>query len=73
MPLEEALGDCLFLLSEAQMARLAPLFSLAHGVLRDDDRRMVSGIDCEIKHGLWWKDLPKGYVPHKTLYHPFIR
>jgi len=28
---------------------------------------MVSGIVCVIKHGLWWKDLPKGYVPHKTL------
>ena len=34
----------LFLLSESQMARIAPHFPLAHGVPRVDDRRVVSGI-----------------------------
>ena len=63
----------LFLLSEAQMARIAPHFPLAHGVPRVDDRRVVSGIVYVIKHGLQWKDAPKGYGPHKTLYNRFIR
>ena len=63
----------LFLLSEAQMARIAPHFPLAHGVPRVDDRRVISGIVYVIKHGLQWKDAPKGYGPHKTLYNRFIR
>ena len=65
--------DGLFLLSERQMARIAPHFPLAHGVPRVDDRRVVSGIVYVIKHGLQWKDAPKGYGPHKTLYNRFIR
>ena len=34
----------LVLLSESQMARIAPHFPLAHGVPRVDDRRVISGI-----------------------------
>jgi transposase len=56
----------LFLLSEPQMARIAPHFPLAHGVPRVDDRRVVSGIVCVIRHGLQWKDAPQEYGPHKT-------
>jgi transposase len=63
----------LFLLSESQMARIAPHFPLSHGVPRVDDRRVVSGIVYVIKHGLQWKDAPKGYGPHKTLYNRFVR
>ena len=63
----------LFLLSERQMARIEPHFPLAHGVPRVDDRRVVSGIVYVIKHGLQWKDAPKDYGPHKTLYNRFIR
>ena len=63
----------LFLLSARQMARISPFFPLAHGVPRVDDRRVVSGIVYVIKHGLQWKDAPKGYGPHKTLYNRFIR
>jgi transposase len=63
----------LFLLSESQMARIAPHFPLSHGVPRVDDRRVLSGIVYVIKHGLQWKDAPKGYGPHKTLYNRFIR
>jgi transposase len=63
----------LFLLSEAQVARIARHFPLAHGVPRVDDRRVISGIVYVIKHGLQWKDAPKGYGPHKTLYNRFIR
>ena len=63
----------LFLLSEAQMARISPYFPLAHGVPRVDDRRVVSGIVYVIRNGLQWKDAPKDYGPHKTLYNRFIR
>ena len=65
--------DDLFLLSERQMARISPYFPLPHGVPRVDDRRVVSGIVYVIKQGLQWKDAPKGYGPHKTLYNRFIR
>ena len=63
----------LFLLSERQMARIAPHFPLAHGVPRVDDRRVVSGIVYVIRNGLQWKDAPAAYGPHKTLYNRFIR
>ena len=66
------MGD-LFLLSEAQMARISPHFPLSHGVPRVDDRRVVSGIVYVIKHGLQWKDAPREYGPPKTLYNRFIR
>ncbi|WP_234886656.1 IS5 family transposase, partial [Sinorhizobium saheli] len=46
---------------------------LAHGVERVDDLKVVSGIIYVIKHGLQWKDAPKEYGPHKTLYNRFIR
>ena len=63
----------LFLLSERQMARTTPVFPLAHGVPRVDDRRVVSGIVYVIKHGLQCKDAPAGYGPHILLYNRFIR
>ena len=63
----------LFLLSERQMARISPFFPLSHGVPRVDDRRVISGIIYVIKHGLQWKDAPKAYGPHKTLYNRFVR
>lgn len=63
----------LFLLSEQQMKRISPFFPLPHGVPRVDDRRVVSGIIYVIRNGLQWKDAPKAYGPHKTLYNRFIR
>ncbi len=66
------MGD-LFLLSERQMARIEPYFALSHGVPRVDDRRVMGGIVYVIRNGLQWKDAPKDYGPHKTLYSRFIR
>ncbi len=63
----------LFWLSEAQMRRLKPYFPLSHGVPRVDDRRVVSGIIFVIRNGLRWRDAPKEYGPHKTIYNRFIR
>ncbi|OUI97796.1 transposase [Acetobacter sp. DsW_54] len=62
-----------FMLSERQMERIEPFFPLAHGVPCVNDRRVLSGIVYVIRNGLQWKDAPKAYGPHKTLYNRFIR
>jgi transposase len=63
----------LFLLSRAQMRRIEPFFPRSRGLPRVDDRRVVSGIVYVIRNGLQWKDAPRGYGPHKTLYNRFVR
>ena len=63
----------LFLLSPAQMSKIQPFFPKSHGVARVDDRRVVSGIVYVLKYGRQWKDAPKAYGPHKTLYNRFRR
>ncbi len=40
---------------------------------RVDDHRVVSGIVFVIRNGLRWRDAPKEYGPHKTIYNRFIR
>ena len=60
-------------LSKAQMRLIEPYFPLSHGVPRVDDRRVVSGIIFVIRNGLRWRDAPKDYGPHKTIYNRFIR
>ena len=65
--------DVPFLLTGAQMRRIGAYFPLSHGIPGVDDRRIVSGIIHVIKHGLMWRDAPKGYGPHKTVYNRFIR
>ena len=63
-----------FWLSDAQFARLQPLLpNKLHGVLRVDDRRVISGIVYVIRHGLIWRDAPEVYRPHKMLYNRFVR
>ena len=60
-------------LSEAQMRRIEPDFPLSHGVPRVDDRKVISGIVFVIRNGLRWRDAPKAYGPHKTIYNRFVR
>jgi transposase len=60
-------------LSRGQMRRIEPYFPLSHGVPRVDDRRVISGIIFVIRNGLRWRDAPKEYGPHKTIYNRFIR
>ena len=60
-------------LSDTQMHEIEPYFPLSHGVPRVDDRRIVSGIIFVIRNGLRWRDAPKDYGPHKTIYNRFIR
>ncbi len=63
----------LFWLSSSQFNRIRCYFPLSHGVPRVDDLRVVSGIIYVLKHGLQWKDAPREYGPHKTLYNRFMR
>jgi transposase len=69
---ETAMSDLLWL-SAAQMRRIEPYFPLSHGIARVDDRRVISGIIFVIRNGLRWRDAPKDYGPHKTIYNRFIR
>ena len=66
------MGD-LLMLSEAQMRRIERYFPLSHGIPRVDDRRVLSGILFVIRNGLRWRDVPRDYGPHKTIYNRFIR
>ena len=61
------------LLSQAQMRRIEPYFPLSHGVPRVDDRLILSGIIFVLRNGLRWRDAPREYGPHKTIYNRFIR
>ena len=63
----------LFWLSQTQMRRIEMHFPLSHGIARVDDRRVISGIIFVIRNGLRWRDAPKEYGPHKTIYNRFIR
>jgi transposase len=64
----------LFWLTEAQMARLAPLLPRdTRGVPRVDDRRVISGIVQVLRSGGRWVDAPAAYGPRKTLYNRFVR
>jgi len=63
----------LFYLSTEQLERIKPFFPLSHGIPRVDDIKVLSGIIYVIKYGLQWKDSPREYGPHKTLYNRFIR
>ena len=67
-----AMAD-LLLLSEAQMRRIEPYFPLSHGIARVDDRRVISGIVFVIRNGLRWRDAPREYGPHKTIYNRVVR
>ncbi len=63
----------LYWLTDEQMARLAPYFPKSHGRPRVDDRRVLSGIIFVNRNGLRWRDAPKDYGSHKTLYNRWKR
>ena len=62
-----------FWLTPTQLNRIKPHFPLSHGIPRVDDLRVFSGIMHVIRNGLRWRDAPKDYGPHKTLYNRFVR
>ncbi len=63
----------LFWLTQSQIDLIKPCFPPPRGVPRADDLRVISGIIHVLKRGLQWRDAPKVYGPHKTLYNRFIR
>lgn len=63
----------LFLLSSEQLKRIERYFPYPHGKPRSDDRLVISGIIHVLKRGLQWRDAPREYGPHKTLYNRFVR
>ena len=63
----------LYWLTDEQMTRFQPYFPKSHGKPRVDDRRVLSGIVFVIRNGLRWRDAPKDYGPHKTLYNRWKR
>jgi putative transposase len=63
----------MILLSEAEVARISPLFPLSHGIPRVDYRRVISGIIFVIRNGQRWRDFSPSYGLHKTIYNRFIR
>lgn len=63
-----------FDMSELEWSFIEPvLTNKVRGVARVDDRRVINGIIFVIKNGLRWRDAPKEYGPHKTLYNRFKR
>ena len=63
----------LLLLPGVQMRCIERFFPRPRGLPRVDDRRVISGIVYVIRNGLRWKDAPRAYGPHKTLYNRFVR
>lgn len=60
-------------LSDEQLERIKPYFPLSHGIARVDDKKVISGIIFVLRNGLRWRDAPREYGPHKTLYNRFVR
>jgi len=60
-------------LTDEQMVRLQPYYPKSHGRPRVDDQRVLSGIIFVNRNGLRWRDAPKDYGPHKTLYNRWKR
>ena len=64
----------LFWFSNGQWSSIEPhLPTNQRGPARKDDRRILSGIMHVLKVGCRWKDCPKEYGPHKTIYNRFAR
>lgn len=64
----------LFWLSEEAWAAIEPhLPKNQPGARRVDDRRVISGILHVLKTGCRWRDCPKEYGPHTTIYNRFNR
>lgn len=64
----------LFWLSDEAWAAIEPhLPKNQPGARRVDDRRVISGILHVLKTGCRWRDCPREYGPHTTIYNRFNR
>ena len=64
---ETEYGDMLWL-TDKDVERLRPCFSVSHGQRRINDRLVLIVIVFVYRHGLSGHDAPRGYGPHNTLY-----
>src|SRR5437763_16682456 len=63
-----------FWLNETQWAAMAPLLPMVHtGPVRQDDRRIISGILHRLREGCRWRALPAEYGPYTTVFHRYTR
>ena len=63
-----------FDVSEEAWAVIEPLLPRGRGgPKRADDRRVLNGIFYILRTGSPWRDLPKRYGPHRTVYNRYIR
>ena len=70
----ESVTENLFWFNDDQWAKIEPhLPRNQPGPDRKDDRRILSGIMHVLKIGCRWKDCPRDYGPHKTIYNRFAR
>jgi transposase len=71
--MEGTMGN-LFWLSDEAWAAIQPHLPINQpGARRVDDRRVISGILHVLKTGCRWRDCPKEYGPHTTIYNRFNR
>jgi len=63
-----------FWLSEAQWQAIAPHLPMVHtGPVRQDDRRIISGIVHRLREGCRWRALPAEYGPYTTVFNRYNR
>ena len=63
-----------FWLSDAQWAAIEPRLPMVHtGPVRQDDRRIISGIVHRLREGCRWRALPDEYGPYTTVFNRYNR
>src|SRR5260370_4112826 len=63
-----------FWLRETQWAAIAPHLPMVHtGPVRQDDRRIISGILHRLREGCRWRALPAEYGPYTTVFNRYNR
>ena len=63
-----------FDLTDEEWALIAPLLpKQGRGAKRCDDRKVLNGIFYILRTGAPWRDLPKRYGPHTTVYNRYVR
>ncbi len=67
------MGDFFWLSDEAWAAIEPHMPKNQPGARRVDDRRVISGIVHVLKTGCRWRDCPRDYGPHTTIYNRFNR
>ena len=56
------------------MGGIAPLLPMVHtGPVRQDDRRIISGILHRLREGCRWRALPAEYGPYTTVFNRYNR